>query len=113
VIARIWHGWATPENAPEYERLLRTEILPAIEGRVPGFRGAYVLRDDGREEVEFVTVTFFDSLHAVREFAGEDYAAAVVPAEARRLLTRFDERSRHYETLIEPGQSSSIASPNE
>ena len=113
MIARIWHGWASRGTADAYEQLLRSEVLPGIEQRVRGFRGAYLLRDHSGEEVEFVTITLFDSLDAVREFAGDDYELAVVPAEARRLLSRFDERSRHYETLVEPGQSTSIASPNE
>jgi heme-degrading monooxygenase HmoA len=99
MIARIWHGWATPENADAYERLVRDEILPGID-RIDGFAGFDLLRTDRPgEEVEFVTVTFFESLEAVRAFAGEDYEAAVVPPEARRLLTRFDERSRHYQLL--------------
>jgi heme-degrading monooxygenase HmoA len=113
MIARIWHGWASRETADAYESLLRAEVLPGIEQRIGGFHGAYVLRDDAGEEVEFVTVTLFESLDAVREFAGEDYEVAVVPPEARRLLSRFDERSRHYETLVAPAQSTSIASPNE
>ena len=49
------------------------------------------------EEVEFVTIMVFDSLDDVREFAGEDYQTAVVPAQARALLARFDKRSQHYE----------------
>jgi heme-degrading monooxygenase HmoA len=98
VIARVWHGWTRPENAHAYEELLREEIFPGIR-RIEGFRGADLLRADGEGEVEFVTVTLFDSLGAVRAFAGEDYEAAVVPPEARRLLERFDERSRHYELL--------------
>lgn len=112
MIARVWHGWAAPENADAYEQLLRAHVLPGIN-RISGFRGAYLLRDDGPDEVEFVTVTLFDSLDAVREFAGDDYEAAVVPPEAQRLLSRFDERSRHYETLVTPDQITSIASPNE
>ena len=60
------------------------------------------MKRDVAEEVEFVTILWFDSMEAVREFAGEDYEAAVVPEKARRLLTRFDERSQHYETVIEP-----------
>ena len=100
MIARIWHGWATRENADAYESLLRAEVLPGIE-RIEGYRGAYLLRDDD-ESVEFVTVTLWDTLDAVRSFAGEDYERAVVPPEARRLLERFDERSRHYEVRAEP-----------
>jgi hypothetical protein len=49
-----------------------------------------------------VTITLWDSLDAVRAFAGDDYEIAVVPPPARQLLSRFDERSRHYEAVIEP-----------
>lgn len=101
MIARIWHGWTTPANADAYETLLRSEVLPGIS-RIDGARGAYVLRDPLENEVEFVTITLWDSLDAVRAFAGDDYEVAVVPPPARRLLSRFDERSRHYETVIEP-----------
>jgi heme-degrading monooxygenase HmoA len=101
VIARLWHGWARGANADRYEALLRAEILPGIH-RIEGFLGAYLLRRDADEEIEFVTVTLWQSLDAVRAFAGEDYEAAVVPPEARALLSRFDERSTHYETLVEP-----------
>jgi heme-degrading monooxygenase HmoA len=101
VIARLWHGWARGANADRYEALLRAEILPDIH-RIEGFLGAYLLRRDVDEEIEFVTVTLWQSLDAVRAFAGEDYEAAVVPPEARALLSRFDERSTHYETLVEP-----------
>ena len=101
MIARVWHGWARGANADRYETLLRAEILPGIH-RIEGFLGAYLLRRDVDEEIEFVTVTLWQSLDAVRAFAGEDYEAAVVPPEARALLSRFDERSTHYETLVEP-----------
>lgn len=103
MISRIWHGWTAPEQADEYERLLRAEILPGIH-RVRGYRGATLLRRDAGDEVEFVTITVFDSLDAVRAFAGEDHEVAVVPPEARRLLRRFDERSAHYETLATAGE---------
>jgi heme-degrading monooxygenase HmoA len=101
VIARIWHGWTTPGNADAYEALLREEVLPGID-RIDGARGAYVLRDPRGDEVEFVTITLWDSLDAVRAFAGDDYEVAVVPPAARELLARFEERSRHYETVVEP-----------
>jgi heme-degrading monooxygenase HmoA len=102
VIARIWHGWTTHANADAYETLLRSEVLPGIS-EISGARGAYLLRTPVGNEVEFVTITLWDSLDAVREFAGDDYEVAVVPPPARRLLSRFDERSRHFETVIEPG----------
>lgn len=103
MICRIWHGWTVPANADAYERLLRTEIFHGIEGRgIDGFRGIQLLRRDAGAEVEFITLMWFDSLDAVRAFAGEDHEIAVVPPAARALLARFDERSAHY-PVIEPG----------
>ncbi|MGH7586688.1 MAG: antibiotic biosynthesis monooxygenase [Gemmatimonadales bacterium] len=101
-LARIWHGWTAPEKADAYEQLLRDVIFVRIAGRaLPGFRGIRLLRREVPGEVEFVTEMWFDSLEAVRAFAGQDYEAAVVPAEARALLSRFDERSAHYEVIEE------------
>jgi len=98
MISRIWHGWTTPENADAYESLLRHEILLGIQDRqIAGFRGIQLLRRGLGSEVEFVTIMEFDSIDAVRAFAGEDYEVAVVPPAARALLSRFDERSQHYE----------------
>jgi heme-degrading monooxygenase HmoA len=98
VIARIWHGWTTPGNADRYEALLRAEVFTGIAGQgIPGFRDIELLRRDLGHEVEFVTVMRFDSLDAVRQFAGADFEAAVVPEAARALLARFDARSAHYE----------------
>ncbi len=98
MIARLWHGWTTAENADAYEALLRTRILPGIH-RVDGYQGAYLLRTDGADEVEFITLTLFESMDAVRAFAGADHEGAVVPPEARALLLRFDETSQHYEAI--------------
>jgi len=98
MISRIWHGWTTPGNADAYESLLQTEIFHGIENRqIAGFRGIQLLRREVGDEVEFVTIMEFDSLPAVRAFAGEDYEIAVVPPPARALLARFDARSQHYE----------------
>ncbi len=100
MISRLWHGWTSRENAGAYEDLLRREILPGIH-RVKRYRGAFLLRKDAGDEIEFVTLTMFDSMDAVRAFAGDNYAVAVVPAEARKLLSRFDARSEHYETFCD------------
>jgi len=98
VIVRIWHGWTSPANADAYEDLLREEIFTGIAGRrLQGYHGIELLRRAVGAEVEFVTLMRFDSLDAVRAFAGEDYEAAVVPRRARDLLARFDTRSAHYD----------------
>lgn len=103
MIARIWHGWTTPENADAYESVLRTEVIPGIEAMaIPGLRGSVeVLRRDREDEVEFLTIMRFDSLDAVKAFVGEDHEVAHVPAAARAVLKRFDARSAHYEVVRE------------
>jgi heme-degrading monooxygenase HmoA len=101
MIGRLWHGSAKPEHADAYERLLRAEVLPGIH-HIDGHRGAFLLRRERGERVEFVTLTLWETLEAVRAFAGDDYEAAVVLPEARALLDEFDERSAHYEVLIDP-----------
>jgi heme-degrading monooxygenase HmoA len=103
MISRIWHGWTTQENAAAYQSLLETEVLPGIASRrINGYRGAHLLRRDLEQEVEFATIVWFESLEALKDFAGEDYAVAVVPPKARALLSRYDDVSAHYQTIIEP-----------
>ena len=103
MIGRVWHGWTTPANAPVYEQLLQTEILPGIAAKdLPGYHGAHLLRRDVDGEVEFVTILWFDSLDGVRALSGEDYEVAYVPPRARAVLSRFDARSQPYDTLLTP-----------
>ena len=98
MICRVWHGWTTPADADPYERLLRSEIFAGIVARnIAGFRGIDLLRRPLTDSVEFTTIMWFDSLEAVREFAGTDYEVAVVPPRAQALLQRYDARSAHYD----------------
>jgi heme-degrading monooxygenase HmoA len=106
MIARIWRGWAqSVEKADLYQEFLRSTFLPSIHA-IEGYRGARVLRRAIDGEVEFVTITQFDSLDAIRRFAGEDYEAAHVAPRARELLSRFEGRCRHFEIVIDdaPGR---------
>ena len=98
MIGRIWHGWTKPENADKYERLLKEEIFPGIAAKnVFGYRGIQLLRRPLENEIEFVTIMWFDSWDAVTQFTGEDHERAYVPPKAREVLERFDEHSQHYE----------------
>ena len=102
MISRVWHGWTTPENADAYESLLKSEIFQGIKNRqIDGYKGIHLLRRNHGDEVEFVTVMWFESIEAVRSFTGEDYEVAVVPKKARALLSRFDARSQHYAVKAE------------
>lgn len=98
MIVRPWMGWTTPGQAAAYEALLRTAVFPSIaQRRVDGYLGVELMRRPAGHEVEFATMMRFRDMAAVRAFAGEDFELAYVPREARALLARFDERSRHYE----------------
>ena len=101
MIARIWHGWTKPADAKAYEEMLQAEIFPSIEARnIKGYRGAELFTNEGADEVEFMTLLRFDSIDAVKEFAGVDESKPVIYSKAEALLTRMDERSRHYRIAI-------------
>ena len=97
MITRLWRGWTAPDNADAYEAFLLTELFPSMRA-IPGFRDADVLRRSDGDEVAFVTLTRFDSLEAIRAFAGEDYETPVLEPRALELLSHWDERALHYET---------------
>jgi heme-degrading monooxygenase HmoA len=107
MIARMWRGWAaTDEAADLYEEFLRVSFLPGAYA-IAGFRGASVLRRQAGDEIEFTTITRFDSLQAIKAFAGEDYEVAHVAPRARELLSRFEPRCVHTELVIETNRPES------
>ncbi len=100
MICRIWRGWTTAANAAAYQELLVSEIIPGIEARgIADFRHIDMMRRDAGGEVEFSTIMWFDSLAAIEAFVGADHEVSHVPAAARALLSRFDERAVHYEVF--------------
>ncbi|MFX0035918.1 MAG: antibiotic biosynthesis monooxygenase [Candidatus Hermodarchaeota archaeon] len=102
MIARIWHGWTSFENADTYEQLLRNEIFPSIKNRnIKGYRKISLLRRPLENEVEFITIMIFDNLNSVKEFAGKEYEKSYVPQKARDVLLRHDKFSQHYEIVNE------------
>jgi heme-degrading monooxygenase HmoA len=101
MIARLWRGWTSTENAETYEKLLREQVLPGLR-QIDGYRGGYILRQEGNDEVEFVVMNLFESLEAVRAFAGPDYTVPVFEPEARQLLSKVEPLARHYEVKTTP-----------
>ena len=101
MIARVWRGWTRTDNADAYEKLLREVVYPGLQN-INGYRGGYILRQDGHEEVEFVTMNLFASLDAVKAFAGTDYEVPVFEPEARHLLSRVEPVARHYDVKYAP-----------
>ena len=72
-ICRLWRGWTSRENAGAYERVVRGDVIPAIEARrLPGFRRIDLMRRDLGDEVEFQTLMWFDDIDSIPDFVGED-----------------------------------------
>ena len=100
MICRLWRGWTTKDNADAYERVVRGEVIPAIEARrIPGFRHIDLMRRDLGDEVEFQTLMWFDSLDAIKSFVGQEYSISHVPAAARAVLKKFDSHAAHFEVI--------------
>jgi heme-degrading monooxygenase HmoA len=99
MIARTWRGWAPAATADDYQRHYETDVAEHLR-EVPGFQGARLLRRPNGDEVEFTSITFFTDLDAVRGFAGEGYEEAVLEENARRALSRWDDRVSHAEVAV-------------
>ena len=100
MIVRIWRGWTKHADAKAYEKLLRDEIFPSIAARkIEGYRGAELFIREESDEVEFVTLLRFDSMDAVKEFAGADASKPVIFPKAEALISGM-EQARHYRVVI-------------
>ena len=102
MICRLWHGWTSTENAASYEAYLGDELYPRLERELGdrGYRGHHVVRRERDGEVEFVTMTWFDSLESVCSFAGDDFETPVITGKAAELLERFDPHAAHFELCL-------------
>ena len=101
MIARIWRGWTKPADAKAYEKLLRDEIFPSIAARkIDGYCGAELFVHEDADEVEFITLLRFDSMDAVKKFAGTDASKPVIFPKAEALIKRM-EQARHYRVAID------------
>jgi hypothetical protein len=89
------------QDADAYERLLKDTVFPGLRS-IEGYRGGYIFRNEGPQEAEFVVINLFDSLEAVKKFAGPDYSTPVFEPEATRLLCRIEPVATHYEVREAP-----------
>ncbi len=104
MIVRQWRAWASYAAADQYEQHFRDHVLPHLK-TIDGFVQAQLLRRDNYGVIEFIALTTFESLDAIRAFAGERYSRAVVAPEAQEMLSRYDERCVHFELAVESGDA--------
>ena len=102
MIARTWRGWTRREDADAYLAYLLQTGIPAYRA-TPGNAGAYVLRRPDGDLVEFVTLSFWESLDAVERFAGREVTRAVFYPEDDRFLVRREEHVTHFEVTAADG----------
>jgi len=101
MIARVWRARATSQLANLYTAHFTEAVLPRL-GALPGFRGAYLLQRSDDGAIEFIVQTLWDSMDAVKRFAGPEPGVAVVDEEARAVLISFDTLVQHYDVVVSP-----------
>jgi len=100
MIVRSWRARASETNARSYIEHFQSNVLPDLRG-IAGFRGALLLREDREDAVEFLVLTKWDSIQAIRTFAGDDVTRAIVEPEAAAVLLSFDATVQHFELVDE------------
>jgi len=99
MIARLWRASAASDKANDYVEHLQRAVLPELS-RIDGYRGAHLLRREVDDGVEFAVLTLWESMEAIRKFAGEQAETAVVAPAAQAVLRSFDSTVTHYEIVL-------------
>jgi heme-degrading monooxygenase HmoA len=102
MIARIWNGSSLPQNGDAYVAHLTANVIPQLAA-IDGYLGVYVLRKRRGPLIGFTVMTFWDSIDAIRRFAGPDAEVAVIAPEAKELLIAHDPRAAHFEVVVGQG----------
>jgi heme-degrading monooxygenase HmoA len=100
MISRHWRGVAKLEEADRYIHHLQNDTFPRL-AKINGFIRASILRRSTAEGIEFMIVTTWQSIEAIRQFAGESAQTAVVPPEVRAMMVEYDREVSHYEIVEE------------
>ena len=96
MISRNWRGLVRSEEPDNYIRHLQQATFPQL-ARIDGFVSASILRRETAQGVEFLIVTIWESMDAIRQFAGEPVNVAVVPPVAQAMMIEYDREVAHYE----------------
>jgi heme-degrading monooxygenase HmoA len=97
---REWRGRAKQTEAIRYPEYFRREVIRQLR-QAPGFQGGQLSRRDVGDQVEFLVLTRWESMDAIREFTGSVAEHAVIDPGAMATLVAYDQSVRHYEVLEE------------
>jgi len=99
MIERHWKGTAKAENAASYIHHLLDETFPQLSS-IKGFKKATILKSIAGGGIEFLIITTWDSMDAIKEFAGDNPEIAVVPLKVQEMMSNFDQKVLHYEVIV-------------
>ena len=106
MIVRHWKGTTHKSKAQIYIRHLEQDTFQILN-QIEGFIDAKAIRKDRNHEVEFLVISSWESMDAIKQFAGEDPNTAVVPDKAKEMLLSFDDHVNHYEVVLNVSKPSS------
>jgi heme-degrading monooxygenase HmoA len=95
MIARIWRGAVRAGDGDAYADYMQGTGVAGYAATT-GNRGVWMLRRDVGELTEFVMFTLWDSIDAIKGFAGDRYETAVFYPEDDRFLVERDRVATHY-----------------
>jgi len=99
----MWHGRTPASKADAYVDYLKVSGVRELQA-TPGNRGVFVLRRVGPREADFLVISLWDSMEAIREFAGEDLEKARYFDEDREFLLEFERFVTHYDVPVAPAE---------
>ena len=100
MIARIWHGKTAAKHYDEYTEFTKRVTIPDYSS-TDGNRGMTFLRRVDGEEAHFTLITYWDSIEAIKQFAGDDYEKAKYYPDDQNYLLEFEEKVVHHEIFFE------------
>jgi heme-degrading monooxygenase HmoA len=99
MIARVWRCMAAIDKAAEYVAHFEHGVFPELR-EIEGYRGAYVMQRSIRDSIEITVMTLWESMDAIRKFAGDNIEIAVVAPAAQAVLLTFDTTVSHHEIVL-------------
>lgn len=95
MIVRRFRAKATAKNAKAYAVFFRDTLTPHLK-EIPGHRGALVFTEERKKNTRITVLTFWDSMDAIRRFAGDNPTVAVIEPEIKPLLSSWDDTVTHH-----------------
>lgn len=102
MIVRSWSARASKDKAHHYVEHARTRVFPQLAA-LAGHKGALLLREERKDDVQILVLTFWDNMDVIRSFTGPNPDVAVVEPEAQAVLLDYAKAAQHYELVEASG----------